>query len=625
VSGPRLTIHLFGPLRATEGDRPLPASGRREVDRLLALLLVLEVPVPRDALATRLWPDEDRPRARARLRAALHYLQRYLPPAGDEPWVRAAGGTLGWSSAADAWCDLFAFRRCAAPLLDALRRDAPLDVQAVERLKALAHAPLLDGLDDAWVALERERTDGIVADLRERIGERRLDLGDPMGALREAQAVIAADPTRERSWRLAIRSRLATGDLGQARLLYQDCAERLRTLLGVAPSAATSALVVEEASPLPAGSAGASSPSMLLDRGVPHPPASPAGALPERPSVLVSNPLAQSLVALLAAHRLVVVVGPPGAGKTWLAIQAAHLLVAQGGRAWWVDIDQPTGAFRRLDVLLSSAEQAPAAVFLDAFDPDLRAVATAVLHRLQRHPWLRVVVVGRRPTGAHGEAVLALPELNAPAGATPDGAGHAHAGRLFAETMAAHRSVTGPSGTSPFGSVAATSRLVAELDGHALAVVRAAAWCASHSVAELAGRLDEALVLLDDARPAAAFRAPLLGEALEQGYAALAADERAVLRRLAAFPDAFSLEAAGLVSCGGGRDVAPDAVPEVVAHLIDRALVVAAPSSAGAPRFRLLRPVRWHARAKLAESGEAQAVASRWLEATVAEARAGAP
>lgn len=617
MTPPALAIHLFGPLRLEADGRPLPASGRREVDRLLALLLVLGAPATRAALAARLWPDDEPARARVRLRQALHYLRHHLPPEGAEPWLRAAGDDVSWNPSAAAWCDVAAYRRAAAAPLQAQREGRPLDVRAVERVVALASAPLLEGMDDPWVVDERARIGAEVGALREALARQRLEVGDAASALREALAVVDADPSREGAWRLAIRACLAQGEAARALELARAAEARLREVAGVEPSPETRALIAEAlrpAAPRLDPPAGASAPA--IGGGA------DAAALPERPSVLVSTSLGRALASLLAAHRLVGVVGPPGAGKSWLVLDAARHVAARGERAWWVDAGAAPGALDGLEALANAARGDAALLVLDHVDRDPGAAEAKALRLLQLAPGLRVALVGRAPPGAHGAAVFPLPALGAPAGAAADEAFLDHAERLLAGALSAHRRGAGPSREAADAPDA--GRIVRAVDGLALAVVRAAAWCADHPGEALGDRLEDDLAVLDQARPAAAFRAEALGAALEAGHAALAAEERAVLRRLAAIPAAFTMETAMRVGGGAALDVAPDAVPSVVERLAARALVVGEPGRGGPPRFRLLRPVRWHARAKLAEAGEAGAVAALWLASAAADGTSGA-
>jgi predicted ATPase len=93
---------------------------------------------------------------------------------------------------------------------------------------------------------------------------------------------------------------------------------------------------------------------------------------------------------------------------------------------------------------------------------------------------------------------------------------------------------------------------------------------------------------------------------LDWSYALLTEAEQTVLRRLAVFAGSFTLQAAARL--------AADAMPsesetvDQVAALVAKSLV-ASDMDGSEPRLRLLQTTRAYAREKLAESGEADAMA----------------
>jgi predicted ATPase len=76
-----------------------------------------------------------------------------------------------------------------------------------------------------------------------------------------------------------------------------------------------------------------------------------------------------------------------------------------------------------------------------------------------------------------------------------------------------------------------------------------------------------------------------------------------LFRRLAAFAGGFTLEAAEAVCAGEG--IERQDVLDLLGQLVDRSLVQVDTEGPSA-RYRLLETVRYYARAKLIDAGEAQ-------------------
>ncbi len=126
------------------------------------------------------------------------------------------------------------------------------------------------------------------------------------------------------------------------------------------------------------------------------------------------------------AHPLVTIIGPPGVGKTRLAIEIAYAASpAFGGRASFVDLAPvSTGALvgpsllaalgipaRGLDVPGELARQlgaGPALIALDNCEHLREAVAELVLAVLNACPGLHVLATSRAELGIAGEQLVVL-------------------------------------------------------------------------------------------------------------------------------------------------------------------------------------------------------------------------
>src|SRR5207237_4344316 len=99
--------------------------------------------------------------------------------------------------------------------------------------------------------------------------------------------------------------------------------------------------------------------------------------------------------------------------------------------------------------------------------------------------------------------------------------------------------------------------------------------------------------------------------AVDGSYEVLPEAERAVLRRVGIFIGGFTLDAACAVAADPGL-LKGDAI-DAVAELVEKSLAVVETIETE-PRLRLLETTRAYALARLAESGEREAVARRHAE-----------
>src|SRR5204862_4589774 len=124
---------------------------------------------------------------------------------------------------------------------------------------------------------------------------------------------------------------------------------------------------------------------------------------------------------------------------------------------------------------------------------------------------------------------------------------------------------------SPDGRVVAA--ICRHLDGIPLAIELAAARTNALGVEELAARLNDCLHLLTGGRRTALPRHQTLRATLDWSYQLLPEPERMILRCLAIFAGAFSLESASAVARSAG--LAPAEVVDGLSNLIAKSLVVA--------------------------------------------------
>jgi predicted ATPase len=292
-------------------------------------------------------------------------------------------------------------------------------------------------------------------------------------------------------------------------------------------------------------------------------------------------------IALLRAQRLLTLVGPPGTGKTRLALQLAAEVADEFEHLWWVGLEhirdpnlveatiaQTIGARddlagylrdRRALILLDNLEQvlgcAPRLAELVAASSNLKLLATS------REP-LRVTVEQQYP-------VPPLPEDDAKA--------------LFGERARAVRP-----GFEANGAVADICR---RLDGLPLAIELAAARVNVLRPDALLTRLEQRLPLLTGGARDAPERQQTLRATIAWSYDLLEEQEKELLSRLSVFAGGWTLEAAEAVF---------DCDLETLSSLVDKSLVREQDG-----RFSMLETIREYARERLSEREAADDARSR--------------
>ena len=266
--------------------------------------------------------------------------------------------------------------------------------------------------------------------------------------------------------------------------------------------------------------------------------------------------------SLVGAHRLVTLTGAGGIGKTRLALAVARRLLPQFADGVWLAEFSP----------LSDPDLVPATVAaavgleLGGGEVSAQRVAQALAARRAAAGAGHLRACDRRrggdgrggAAGRFGGAYHRHQPRAAAGGGGADLPGAAarrarRGGRTIRWNMARFGCSSSGRGRQSrtsrrTGALAATiAAICRRLDGIPLAIELAAARAAALGIEELAARLDDRFQLLTGGRRTALPRHQTLRATLDWSYELLAEPERVVLRRLAVFAGAFSLEAAGAV------------------------------------------------------------------------------
>jgi predicted ATPase len=332
------------------------------------------------------------------------------------------------------------------------------------------------------------------------------------------------------------------------------------------------------------------------------------------------------LAELLAAHRLVTVVGPGGMGKTRLADEVAPGLAARfpGGvrrcelaqvaadRDAAIELAGTLG-FSSLESLIVSLQDAPSLLVLDNCEHLLAAVARLCERLLAAAPPLRLLATSREPLAVDGEEVLVLGPLALPAGDDPASLASASATRLFDDRARA----AGARRAADPTELAARAELCRRLDGVPLAIELAAARARALTAVELLALLDRRFDLLQRDAPVGRARHRSLRAAIGTSYTLLEPADQAFFRALGVFTAPFSAQLAHEVAAPPGADRLH--AIDVLSRLVDRSLLVAE-ASGGVTRYRLLESLRDYAAEHARAAGEWEALLDRFVAAMVGEA-----
>ena len=326
-----------------------------------------------------------------------------------------------------------------------------------------------------------------------------------------------------------------------------------------------------------------------------------------------------SLRGLLEQHRLVTLQGPGGIGKTRLAVETARLLAPDfPGGIVFVDLAVlrdgglvATAAARALgvslrgdtpplDAVIRSVGGTKLLIVLDNCEHVADAAASFAEALLAAAPLVHILATSRERLACAGEQLVVLAPLAVPAGAVTGAAAalEAAAVALLVDRVQAvdlHFALSDE-------QAAVAGAICRKLDGLPLAIEMVGAWIPVFDLAGVAARL-EASLPSGGLRTAPA-RHRSLDAALDWSHALLGYEERLVLRRLAVFPGAFTLEAAETVV--GDAELPKRQVADILIALQRKSLVTMVMIDA-APAFRLLETTRAYAQGKLAAAGEAGA------------------
>lgn len=319
--------------------------------------------------------------------------------------------------------------------------------------------------------------------------------------------------------------------------------------------------------------------------------------------------------------RLVTLTGPPGVGKTQLAMEVARQIQPhfQEGACFvtLAPLREAEGVLpaiaQAIDLLDSGRSQTSAladrlrseelVLLLDNFEHVISA-APNIAALLSAAPTLKVLCTSRIPLRILGEHEFIVPPLALPNPAQLPALAALEANPAVALFVTRARAVQ-----SGFALTADNARQVAEicqqLDGLPLAIELAATRTKLFSPSALLARLERRLPFLTGGTRDAPARQRTLEAAIGWSYDLLNNAEKVCLARLGVFWGGWTLDAAEAV-CGDEVDTL-----NTLASLVDHSLAQSVHSESGEVRFTMLETIREFALMRLDERAETALVQAR--------------
>ena len=598
---------MFGELEAVQGGVSVPVRGAKQRALLALLALHRGKPVTADRLIDQLWGDGEAANPANALQAQIGQLRRTL---GSTAIVTSEAGYALSIGPDDV--DVARFEQLVATGRHLVEEgEAALASTALGEALALRRGePLAEFAYAGFADVERAHLDELTLVAIEARAGADLALGRHGELVGELEALCREHPLRERLWELLILALYRAGRQAEALRAYTEARSRLVDELGIEPGRALRELQAQVL---------AQDPTLTL-AGPARPRAAtgPAatGNLRAQLSRLIGREAElEQLRQAVHAHRLVTLVGPGGAGKTRLAMEAAAVLRDEHrDGAWLVElagVAEPEGVAPAVAVALGASASAvpgrpPAGstvelivrhlagrsllVVIDNCEHVIAQAAALADTLVGSVPALRLITTSREPLGVPGEILMEVRGL-----APPD------AVELFVDRARAVQ----PGFTADDHARQVIADICGRLDGQPLAVELAAARLRALTLATVAERLDDRFRLLTGGARTALRRHQTLRAVVDWSYDLLFDDERHLFARLAVFSGGCELTAAEAV-CADDHVPAGE-ILDVVSRLVDKSLVTAA-DAGGTTRFTQLQTLWQYGRERLEEFGEVNAI-----------------
>lgn len=605
-----MDFRILGRLEVFRDGNPVDLGPPRQRALLARLLISAGEVVTADRLVEDLWPGNVPETARHALHVYVSRLRNALGPDRFRLDRQQSGYRLSVESDE---LDACRFGRLAADGRAALARGDP-DGASTQLRAALSmwRGPVLaDIADEVFVREEAVRLDEIRLGALEQRVAADLELGHHTELVEELRDLVTQHPFRERFWEQLMLALYRCGRQTEALRAFQAARRQLAEELGIEPGQALKHLeeqiLVQD-------------PGLDLSR-TPDPRIVPNNLPLLRTSFIGRQHELELGGELLAKSRLLTLIGPPGSGKTRMAIRLAadHIGDFPHGLffvplAAVVDVGLIAATICRtlglrevpgeesLDGLKAYLQDRQVLLLLDNFEQIVEG-APLIGELIDSATDVKIVVTSRAPLGLSGEQEFPVPPLKVPpVDRLPDleTLSNYDAVALFV----ARARASDPNFDLDSANAGAVADITAHVDGLPLAIELAAARIKLLSPPELLLRLGHGLAVLTGGPADATRRHRTLRNAIAWSYDLLQSDEQKLFRQLGVFRG-FTLEAATAITNLSEADTF-DGVDSLLSKSLVYRLV-----GFGQARFAMLETLREFALEQLDSAGEKDEVAKR--------------
>ena len=411
-----MQVCILGSLLIRADGSDVPAGSRLQRRVLARLAMDAGRPVSVDDLEQAVWGDDPPSSARHTIATHVFRLRRLdlVITTRDDRYVLETP------------TDVDELERFVAARNSALEaRDPAGAAEALRQAVSMWRGQPLVDIDDLPEArIVATRLEELVDRLREDLLAIELDQGRATELVGLARQLADEQPYRERRWELLMLALYRAGRQADALDAYAECRRRLLDDLGLDPGTSLrrmqQAVLAQDPALEPPGPADATAPDadLVTDRD--------RHRVPGTSTRLIGRAGEQAdLAEVWERARLVTLLGPPGAGKTRLALE-----LARDARApvWFIALEElpesRSVAAAILEVVAPSSRaadaskgvagalgSAPGLLVLDGCEGRQAEVAHDVARLLESCPGIRIVATSRERLGLLDEAVIPIGPL----------------------------------------------------------------------------------------------------------------------------------------------------------------------------------------------------------------------